>query len=600
MPLTLRHEFDPATGIAALWVNQPEKPVVVLDSWLLQQIDLFLDQIDPRTRGNHPEVRGFALFSASERVFIAGADLGEINALDDAGLDKYLAFGQGVFNRIEALPFPTVACINGDVLGGGLEICLACQYRIAAQPVKRPYQIGLPEAKLGLLPGWGGTQRLGALIDAGHALGRTATGRTFTAATALRYGLVDAVVPRDHLQQSAVDIITVNPKAQRARTIQQRKAALERALTKGRVLATRPVRKLPAAQKVAEAVHIGLTHGLQAGLDAERKFLIDLKKTPESEGLMGAFFARGGAVRQLTKGIKDAPLPTEQIAIMGQSETAEYLAKGLGGKARVMRITAETEETGAQVFIEAVGGGQEKRHDQMAALRRLSAIAPDDALIITTSPVLALSEVAGSVTHPQRLLGLAPTLPLRKTQAIEFIKHPQTSPAAIAAGANLVKILGLVPIPQVGGGPTLVVRLFGEIGLRAIELARQSGDPAGVDRLARNDGFAAGPLRTLDRIGVARCAAAVGREVLWTGIPSIFAAPDRPEPSSAFRASCAGPASPLSAGEAQFATTALVEAGRRALSDGIAENPETIWQACIFALGLGAWRKAEVLAGLKG
>jgi len=600
MSLTLRHEFDPATGIASLWVNQPEKPVVVLDSWLLQQIDLFLNQIDPRTRGSHPEVRGFALFSASERVFIAGADLGEINALDDAGLDKYLAFGQGVFNRIEALPFPTVVCINGDVLGGGLEICLACQYRIAVQPVKRPYQIGLPEAKLGLLPGWGGTQRLGALIDAGHALGRTATGRTFTAATALRYGLVDAVVPKDHLQRAAVDIITVNPKAQRARTIQQRTAAMERALTKGRAPAMRPVRALPAARKVAEAIHIGLKEGLKAGLDAERKFLIDLKKTPESDGLMGAFFARGGAVRQLTKGIKESPLPTEKIAILGQSEVAEYLARGLGSKAQVMRITAETEEADAQVFIEAVGGGQEKRHDQMAVLRRLSAIAPNDALIITTSPVLALSEVAGSVTHPQRLLGLAPTLPLRKTQAIEFIKHRQSGGAAIAAGANLVKILGLVPIPQAGGGPTLALRLFGEIALRAIELARQSGDPAGVDRLARREGFAAGPLRILDRIGVARCAAAVGREVLWTGIPSIYAAADRPEPSSAFRASCAGSAVPLSTGEADFATRGLVEAGRRALGDGIAESPDAIWAASVFALGLGAWRKGDVLAGLRG
>lgn len=598
MHLTLKHEISTETGLAFLWVSQPEKPVVVLDSWLLRQINLFLDFIDPGCLQSSNPIRGFTLLSSSDRVFIAGADLNEINALDDAGLDAYLAFGQSVFNRIESLPFPTVACINGDALGGGLEICLAFRYRIAARPVKRPYQIGLPEAKLGILPGWGGTQRLAAVTHPGHALGRTTTGRSFTPSAALRYGILDAIVPGDHLRQAAIDLIKADPRPLAPRTIQQRSQVVSASLRRARSLRGRPVRRLPAAVRVLDAVEIGLAQGLDSGLAAERKFLIELRKTPECAGQMGAFFSRGGAVRQMTKGIKDAALPTERVTIVGDSDVAEYLACSLGVKTAITRCSVDSLSSDAHVYVEAVGGGQDRRHDQVAVMRAISAIAPDTALLVTTSPILGLNEVAASTTCPERLLGLVPARPLRKNLAIEVISHTKTSPPAIAACANLVRMLGSVPIVQRMGGPTLLVRLFGAVALKAVELARLSRDPASVDRHARAEGFAMGPLRVLDAIGLQFAASVIGRHVVPQDLPAIYTRGSSPVPHRQFLSNCGPDFRTLDDDASTFATTALRMAAAEALTDGICDSPEVIWHAAVFGMGLGAWR-FDVVSSLR-
>ncbi|MFG0331428.1 MAG: enoyl-CoA hydratase-related protein [Phycisphaerales bacterium] len=580
MDAALRYERD-SDGVVTLCIDQPDKSVVVLDSALLDQITAALDAIE---RDGEPS--GLILTSGSDRVFIAGADLKEIGGLDDAGLDAYLARGQNLFNRLEQFSFPTVACINGAALGGGLEIALACRYRVAAD-ASRGYEIGLPEARLGILPGWGGTQRLAAVIDPGVALGRTMTGRPFSHRAAARLGLVDALAPADRLREFALKLVLDDPKSNRPRTIQDRGEEVLGALERIAVIDTRPVRRLPAARRVLDAVRIGLAEGLDAGLEAERRFLIELRSTAESRGMLSGFFARGGTARSELKKIGVEPSATDRVGVFGEGPIADQIAERLGRRHTVERLGFETTSSDAEFFIEAAG---DSRQEQLAALRAISAFASDDAVIATTSPVLGIDEIAESVTNPSRLVGVAPARPVANP-ACEIIAGRTTSDETVAAALIIAQSLGRVPIVQRVGGPSLLTRLFGQIVLAALEEARRTGDPARVDRAARAEGLSVGPLRSLDAVGVRNAAFMVGRGDQLVGVTRIYEDDGSISDEFARWLGAAQEGADDEPARADFVTRALVDAGSRAIEDGIIESTETLWLAAVFGLGLGAWRR---------
>ena len=176
--------YEVRDGVHVLFLQpNPEKPrggVVVLDAWLIGEIKSTMAAIAAE------KPKGFVLASASQRVFVAGADLAEIDALNDAALDAYLRAGAEAFATIPALGCPSAAAIHGATLGGGLEIAMHCDALVGALPAEgaKPWQIGLPEAGLCICPGWGGTQMLPARILPALAIERTATGQTWPCAEA--------------------------------------------------------------------------------------------------------------------------------------------------------------------------------------------------------------------------------------------------------------------------------------------------------------------------------------------------------------------------------------------------------------------------------
>src|SRR5689334_12814474 len=185
------HITTAADGVVTIALDLPDKPVNILSLYVLQE----LDQAVANLERTHP--RGVIFASSKPRSFIAGADLVEMQGMSRHELDTYLALGQRIFDRISKLPAPTVAAINGDALGGGLELALACDARVAADD--RSIQIGLVETKVGLVPGFGGTVRLPGLIGLASALPLMLEGKTVPPAEALRLGIVDEVAPRDAL-----------------------------------------------------------------------------------------------------------------------------------------------------------------------------------------------------------------------------------------------------------------------------------------------------------------------------------------------------------------------------------------------------------------
>ncbi len=183
-------------GVATITVNRPEKRNP-LNRETVAAIDACFGDL-----AANDAVKAVIVTGAGEKAFVAGADLNQVTALDAMGGREWGLVGQEVFNRVEAMEKPVIAAINGWALGGGLELAMACHIRIAAQTAR----MGQPEVKLGIVPGYGGTQRLARIIGRGRAIEMLLTGDPIDAAEALRIGLVNHVVPAAELMEKAREI----------------------------------------------------------------------------------------------------------------------------------------------------------------------------------------------------------------------------------------------------------------------------------------------------------------------------------------------------------------------------------------------------------
>ena len=284
---------DLGGGIASLSLQiNPDKPrggVVVLDAWLVDQIHFAMDRVESMR-----DLSGFVLESASARVFVAGADLAEIDAMDDGALHAYLKRAADAFWRIAALPCPSAAIIGKAALGGGLEIAMHCDGLIGVAPVEgeKPYRVGLPEAGLGICPGWGGTQCLPSRIDPLTAIKATATGETFPS-NALPPCLVNAVAPSaDAARSTAVAWLRSQTKQSPIRCIRGDHGPTLPGVAEALAKARNELPQTPAAIAVCDLVQFGLDHGWSAACERERHTLVGLRHTPQAREKLAAFLKK--------------------------------------------------------------------------------------------------------------------------------------------------------------------------------------------------------------------------------------------------------------------------------------------------------------------
>ena len=292
-PLPIQRVDSP--NVATIVLEQPGRAVIVLDRALLQRLDDTIDVLEQ----HRDDLRGVVLASASDRVFVAGADLAEIDALADDELDRYLATGQRVLGRLAALPCATVAAINGAALGGGLELAMHCDRIVGLRPAPdaRPYLVGLPEAGLGICPGWGGTCLLPARMDPATAIERTATGKPLNINEAHEAGLIEQLADSRQQLTALANRLAAEPRP--ARRIPNEPIHLMQGPPDiARDAAERAacaIERTPAANGVVGVVRTGIEQGWQAALDAERATLIRLRRTPEARERIGAFLNKGAA-----------------------------------------------------------------------------------------------------------------------------------------------------------------------------------------------------------------------------------------------------------------------------------------------------------------
>lgn len=285
----MREGAGASTGVVTIFLDEPDHPVTVLNREMIARLDATLDEVGD-------SLAGLVVATSHGRVFVAGADLGEINRLSDAQLDDYLATGQRVLGRIAALPCMTVAAINGAALGGGLELALHCDSLLAMEPTRpdKPYRIGLPEASLGLCPGWGGTNTLPARIEPGMAISLIATGATLTVLEAHEAGLLDRLYTTREELLSAARARAAQPKpASTGAHSEPINVSFPEISARVRTALARVENDLPAdasASAVLEAVKAGLAGGWRHALEHERRSLISLRSTEATRSKIKAFF----------------------------------------------------------------------------------------------------------------------------------------------------------------------------------------------------------------------------------------------------------------------------------------------------------------------
>jgi enoyl-CoA hydratase len=292
----IRERSGPFAHIATIFLEQSPKPVVVLDHDLIRRLDATLTAL-PR------DLRGLVLASSAPRAFVAGADLKSIQDMSDDHLHRYLAYASGVYIKLSRLPFPTVAAINGAVLGGGLELAMHCDGLVAAPAprvdgVSKPYPVGLPEAGLAICPGWGGTTLLASRIDPATAIRATATGKPMMLDDAVKVGLFDIVAPDAEglLPAAKKWLVEQSFKGRSVRDGAPLKHSGRVAIAARVIPAIDAVRdevsKTDAGKAVLLALDAGVTRGFAACLRVEQEQLVRLRNLPAAKEAIANFFAK--------------------------------------------------------------------------------------------------------------------------------------------------------------------------------------------------------------------------------------------------------------------------------------------------------------------
>lgn len=234
-----------------IWIELASPPVNVLSATVLDALAARLDEVE-----RDPEARVVVLASASEKAFAAGANIKEMVGLDPSAAERHATRGQGVADRIEQLSVPVIAAVHGVCLGGGCEIALACDVIVASEDAT----FGQPEIQLGVMPGWGGTQRLPRRVGAAQARWWILSGRPASAQEAMEQGLVLRVVPRAELRSAAEAMANE--------------------------IAGKPAAALQAAKR---ALNVAIDRGITDGLQYEKALWSNLFGTPDQREGMQAF-----------------------------------------------------------------------------------------------------------------------------------------------------------------------------------------------------------------------------------------------------------------------------------------------------------------------
>lgn len=544
-----------ADGIATLSFLVPGHRQNVITEQVVRDLAAALDGLD---RG--PAPRGLVVCSGLAESFFAGADVARLEALPGkpaAEIERLCTAGRELFGRLSATPWPSLAVIDGVCLGGGLELALACDYRIATTAGHT--SLGLPEVKLGLLPGWGGTVRLGRLIGPGPAIEFAAGGEPVDGATARRLGLVDACVPADEVHESArrlleYEIARAGHRGRRQRLAEpvvldhDERAFLE-AVTSAVILG-RTGGHYPAPALILQTILAGAEADLAAAGRLESAAFARLAQGDVSRQLVRVFRLgernrRDPGVGRVEADGEAAPVAAAHVehpavvgaGIMGAGIAASHLRHGFGmtlvdvsaealgrsvagildeaawdratkrtDTARALalagRLGTATQTTAlatADLVIESVLERTDIKRQVLADIERV--VGPDT-VIATNTSTNPIAKLATALAQPGRFCGMHFFNPVRRMTLVEVIHGPATSDATIATVVAHAKRLGKCPVVVRDSPGFLVNRLLMPYLHEAIEMLREGVEPRRIDRVARAFGMPMGPLELYDMIGL--------------------------------------------------------------------------------------------------
>src|SRR5713101_5911819 len=537
-------------GIATLWLDVPGKTYNVFNRQVLTNLNAAFDAIAPNSSIKLLLIRG-----RKKNGFVAGADLHEFQTITTGEQAMALsAAGQELFDKLERLPFPTVAVIHGPCLGGGLEFALACDYRVAIDHSKT--QIGLPEIELGLVPGWGGTQRLPRVVGLERALQVILQRRRLNAREAADWGLADWCPER---QEDVLPLVTTQPGG--GRQLEKRpKHGLPLRTWRQRLIESTPVGRaimfrgaerilrrkvpddMPAPFEALQAVRIGLTEGMSAGLAREREAIGRLATTQACRNLMTLFFlierarklqedvdkdsvpeirrvgvvgagTMGAGIAQLAalKGfevvvqeINDAALAAgmKRIEDLFQKAAERRLLSPEEAKQKMAAVGRTTTWQGfdqADLVIEAVVEDLKLKRDVFKELAKRTR--PNTILASNTSS-LVIGQLQEGLGHPERVAGLHFFNPVHKMPLVEVVRTPATQERVTGIITKWAAAVGKTPV-VVGDSPGFIVNRILMPYLNEAGMLVAEGMPVDkVDLVMRRFGMQMGPLELLDLVGL--------------------------------------------------------------------------------------------------
>jgi len=525
-----------------------------------QDVLIELDSLLERLALDPP--KGLVLRSAKTSGFIAGADIKEFAEFDAKGnVNDAIRRGQQVFQRIAELPCPTVAAIHGFCMGGGTEIALACRYRVASSDAST--RIGLPEVKLGIFPGWGGSVRLPRLVGAPAAFDMMLTGRSLSASAARGIGLVDKVVdPASLLEEAATLVLrgTERPFKQRFMAWATNTWAARQLLAP--MLVKQVARKARKEHYPAPYALISCwqraSGGVQSLLSAERKAVVKLSSTPTARNLIRVFFLQerlkssggkdhgikhvhvvgagvmGGDIAAWSayRGFEVTLSDREQRFIDGAlSRSAELFNKKVKDETKRAAVAARLKGdlagdgvTQADLVIEAIIEKPEAKRDLYTTVEpRMK----PDALLTTNTSSIPLTELREHIARPAQFAGLHYFNPVALMPLVEIIRHDAMAPETEQRLAAFCKAIDKLPVPVAGTPGFLVNRVLFPYMLEAATAFAEGIPGAAIDKAAVKFGMPMGPIELIDTVGL-DVAAGVGAELapfLGLPIPASLSAP---------------------------------------------------------------------------
>lgn len=531
-------------GVAILTMDVPGESMNTLKAAFGDEISAMLDEIDADS-----SIKGVVLTSGKPSSFVAGADITMLAACETEENARALAAGgQAVFDRIENMRATFVAAIHGPALGGGLELALACHYRICSDSPKT--QLGLPEVQLGLLPGSGGTQRLPRLIGVQQAMKMMLTGSAARAKQAKKYGIVDDMVPQSVLLEVAEKFALKGKPKREA----PQKGLLNKALEQnsfGRNFLFKKAREqtfsktkgnYPAPGMIIDVIETGLNEGMRAGLQAEADAFGKLVMTPESFQLRQIFFATtemkkengvegvkpakvskigvlggglmGGGIAYVTATKAGVPVRIKDVREEGIANAMKYSYDILNKKVKkrfmlksemqkqLSLLTGSLDYKGfqdADMVIEAVFEDLSLKQQMVADVEGQC---NEDTIFASNTSSIPITDIAAKAARPENVIGLHYFSPVDKMPLAEVIAHDKTSDETISTTVEFARKQGKTPVVVKDGAGFYVNRILAPYMNEAACLMLAGEPVEHIDKSLVKFGFPVGPVKLLDEVGI--------------------------------------------------------------------------------------------------
>ncbi|MGD8170029.1 fatty acid oxidation complex subunit alpha FadJ [Vibrio sp. TRT 21S02] len=529
--------------IAWLAIDVPGEKMNTLQAAFAQEMQSIFECLSEQK----DTLKGMIIHSLKPDNFIAGADVRMLDACQSASEAQALATqGQQMFQQLSDLPFPVVAAIHGPCLGGGLELALACDYRVCSDSDKT--RVGLPEVQLGLLPGSGGTQRLPRLIGLLPSLDMILTGKQLRAKKAKKLGVVDASVPETILLDVAKSMLEKGKRKLTKQSSAKEKLVAQTGLGR-KVIFDQAAKKThektrgnyPAADAILAVIRHGLEKGMTQGLALEAERFGELVITDESKALRSIFFATtemkkehgsnaqpahvsrvgvlggglmGAGISHVSVAKAKVPVRIKDVTNDGVLNALKYNYKLFEKQkkrrilskaqleANMMQLSGGTDFTSFQhmdVVIEAVFEDLDLKQKIVADIE---ANAGETTIFATNTSSLPIHQIAAKAERPENVIGLHYFSPVEKMPLVEVIPHETTSDETISTVVELARKQGKTPIVVKDSAGFYVNRILAPYMNEAAQVLMSGKPIEHLDASLLNFGFPVGPITLLDEVGV--------------------------------------------------------------------------------------------------